>query len=113
MIPALFDVGHQSYSGDDVDDYGNAEEGWAAPVAKKFVTYNQPITSEPKLVGHNRDVVDFEMIVLPNFGPVKPQDRMVIDGTTYDVIGRPEDYTKNPFRNDFGCLVINLRVVES
>lgn len=36
---------------------------------------------------------------------------MVVDGQTFEVIGNPEDYSKNPFRDDFGCLVVNLRKV--
>lgn len=111
MIPALFAVGHQVYDGAGEDALGNEVESWADPLAKKFVTWNAPRTSEPKLAGHNRDVVEVEMIVLPDFGVVSSRDRMVVDGDTFEVIGLPEDYTKNPFRSDFGCYVLNLKAV--
>lgn len=111
MIPALFDVGHCVYSGAGEDAHGNQVDSWAAPVSKKFVTYAAPRTTEPKLAGHDRDVVEVEMIVHPDFGVVSPRDRMVVDGDTFEVIGKTEDYTKNPFRPDFGCLIINLKQV--
>lgn len=111
MIPALFDVSHRVFSADGVDDHGNYVESWSAGVGKKFITFTTPRTSEPKLAGHDRDVVEFELIVKSDFGVVSPQDRMVIDGIEYDVIGQPEDFTKNPWRTDFGCFTINLRLV--
>lgn len=113
MIPALFDVLHLPYTGVDTDAYGNEVDTWGPGQSKKFVTFNNPQTTEPKIVGHERDVVDLELVVLADFGRVSAKDRMVIDGDTYDVIGRPEDYTRNPFRRDFGCRVINLRLVSS
>ncbi|QMU19349.1 hypothetical protein [Gordonia rubripertincta] len=115
MIPALFDVEHLVFdeaAGEDV--YGDQVAGFLPAVSKKFVTYNSPDTTEPKLVsdtGNNRDVVELEMIVLPDFGPVSAKDQMVIDGEQYEVIGRVEDYTKNPFNAEFGCFVVNLKRV--
>lgn len=111
MIPALFNVTHRVFAGAGSDAYGNPVESWSAGTAKKFVTFNTPRTSEPKLAGHDRDVVDLELIVKPDFGLVGSRDHMVIDGREYEVIGLPEDFTKNPWRGDFGCYTINLRVV--
>ena len=113
MIPAIFDVGHQPYTGDGVDEYGNAEESWGDPEPRKFVTFIDPGSEELDLPGHVRDVVDVGIIVLPDFGSVSPRDREVIDGVTYDVIGEPKNFTKNPFRSDFGCHVVTLKVVQS
>ncbi|MDJ0010100.1 hypothetical protein [Gordonia alkanivorans] len=116
MIPALFDVEHLVFdeaAGEDV--YGDQVAGFLPAVSKKFVTYNSPRTTEPKLVtsdrGNTRDVVELEMIVLPDFGPVSAKDQMVIDGKEYEVIGEVEDYTKNPFNSEFGCFVVNLKKV--
>lgn len=111
VIPARFDVLHRQFSSGAADSYGNPSASWSVGVAKKFVTFAAPRTSEPKLAGHDRDVVELELIVLPGFGAVSHRDRMVIDGATFEVVGGIEDYSKNPWRNDFGCYTINLKAV--
>lgn len=111
MIPARFTVGHSAYNGSGTDAFGNPAESWGSPTSKVYITFGSPRTSEPKIAGSDRDVVEFELIVRTDFGPVSSRDRMHIDGQVYEVIGKVEDYSKNPFRDDFGCLVINLKQV--
>lgn len=115
MIPALFDVGHSVYvKGGGVDDFGNpVAESWSAPVVKKFITLKSQYSSEPKLAGHDRDVVEVEMLVYPGFGTVRARDRMSVDGQKYEVIGAPEDFTKSPFEGPMSLahFVINLKAV--
>ncbi|MBM7280363.1 hypothetical protein JTZ10_21700 [Gordonia rubripertincta] len=113
MIPALFDVEHLVFDGEGKDDYGNDIESWGSPEPRKFVTFIDPESDELNLPGHIRDTVDVGIIVLPDFGPVSPRDREVIDGIEYDVVGMPKDFTKNPFRPGFGCYVVTLKVVQS
>ncbi|MGP3708490.1 hypothetical protein [Gordonia paraffinivorans] len=113
MLDAKFDVLHLPYTGVDLDAYGNEVDTWGPGQAKKFITFGQWNGSEPKVVGHERVVVDTTIITRPEFGRVLPKDRMVIDGIVYDVVGLPEDYTRNPKRHDFGCYEINLRYVGS
>lgn len=112
MIPALFDVEHKSWSTDGEDEHGNPIEDWSAPVMKKFVTWADYSTSEPKLAGHDRDVVDAGIIVYPDFGVVNPGDRMTIDGQEFDVVGHVERNDK-AWWSDPQVLnwVINLRAV--
>lgn len=38
-------------------------------------------------------------------------DKVVLDGDDYEVIGRTEDYTHNPFSRDFGGYAIQLKRV--
>lgn len=133
MIPALFDAGHRVYSDGVEDDWGDTTAGWADPVMKKFITWATYATSEPKLAGHDRDVVDCGIIVYPPtnthvpeaqrwFGdPPKPKDRIVIDGVynpdagewtnEYEVIGSPERNDKAWWDCDILNWVINLRRV--
>lgn len=102
-IPALHPVGHCAYSADAEDAHGNPIAGWAEPVDKKFIAWARFDTTEPKVAGHNRDVVDAGILVYPDFGAVNPKDRMVIDGQTFEVIGEPERADKAWF----DCAVIN------
>ena len=111
MIPALFDCGHQVYVSNSIDDFGNETATWLPAVSKKFVTYATNDTSEPKIAGHDRDVVDASIIVYPDFGVVKPRDRVSIDGIVFEVIGLPEDNTKTWFDTPVRNRVINLKAV--
>ena len=115
MIPALFDVGHRVYSAGAVDDLGMPVQAWAAPVGKKFVTWSsspsETATSEPGVAGHDRDVVECGIIVYLDFGSVSPRDRMVIDGTEYDVVGTPIRNDKTWFATEVLHWVINLKAV--
>ncbi|MFT4125083.1 MAG: hypothetical protein QM662_02480 [Gordonia sp. (in: high G+C Gram-positive bacteria)] len=111
MIPALFDVGHKMYLEGAVDDWGNPVDTWADPVSKKFITWADYATEDPKLAGHDRDVVDAGIIVYPDFGSVSPRDRMVIDGIEYEVIGSPERNDKAWWDCDVLNRVINLKSV--
>ncbi|MGW5521918.1 hypothetical protein [Gordonia sp. NPDC003950] len=80
------------------------------------MTIQQPSSDEPDLqanAGFVRDVAELGLVVLPDFGAVSARDRMTVDGVTYEVVGRPEGFVHNPFNAEFGCLVINLKVVSS
>ncbi|SDT85094.1 hypothetical protein [Gordonia westfalica] len=112
-IPAVFDVEHLPFNGTGADDYGNDVESWGEPDPRKFVTFIDPQSDELDLPGHIRDSVDVGIIVLPDFGPVSPRDREVIDGTVYDVVGQPKDYTRIPSLTGGGCYVVTLKVVKS
>ena len=108
-FPLLFTVGHRVWSAGGEDAWGNTVEGWAEPVTKKVYGWGAPQTSEPKLAGHDRDIVELELLVPPDF-VCSARDRMVLDGVEYDVIGEPEQYSHNPFGWNPGG-IINLRAV--
>lgn len=108
-FPLLFTVGHRIYSAGAEDDWGNTVSGWADPVTKPVYGWGAPVTSEPKVAGHGRDVVEIELLVPPGF-ECSPRDRMVLDGDEYEVIGGPEMYDHNPFGWNPGG-VINLKAV--
>ena len=63
VFPTPFTVGHRVFSAGAVDDYGNPVESWATAVDRKVHGWSAPRTSEPKLAGHDRDVVEVELLV--------------------------------------------------
>lgn len=111
MIPALFDVGHKQYTEGVEDAHGNVTPGWLPPVTKKFVTFATFTADEPAIAGHSRDEVDCGIIVYPDFGPVNPMDRMVIDGQEYEVVGVPERNDKAWWDCSIRNWVIGLKQV--
>lgn len=122
MIPALFDVDHLVFDASGEDAHGNPTAGWKPAVTKKFVTWANYSTSEPKVAGHDRDVVDAGILVYPTDGNVpsgqrwfgdvpKPGDRMVIDGREFEVVGQPERADKAWFNTPILNWCINLKAV--
>lgn len=61
-FPTPFTVGHRVYRAGGETDYGTAES-WDAPVERAVHGWSAPRTSEPKLAGHDRDVVEIELLV--------------------------------------------------
>ncbi len=70
--------------------------------------------AEPKLAGHDRVIVDLELLAPEGF-PAKPRDLVDVGfGSApgrYEVIGHLEDYTTGPFGWAPG-VVCNLRKVD-
>lgn len=108
-FPLMFTVGHRVFGEGVEDDLGNPVESWSPPVIKPVYGWGAPQSSEPKTAGHNREVVEVELLVPPGFS-CSARDRMVLDGVEFDVIGAPEHYDHNPFGWNPGG-VVNLKVV--
>ncbi len=118
-FPLAHTVGHRVWSEGVEDDWGNTVSGWADPVERPVYGWGAPQSSEPKLAGHDRDVVEVELLVPPDFS-CSPRDRIVLDGVLdpdtgqwsneYEVIGHPEMYSHNPFGWNPGG-VVNLKAV--
>lgn len=108
-FPLLFSVGHRAFSADGTDAHGNPTEVWAGPVERPVYGWGAPQSSEPKLAGHDREVVDVELLVPPGF-ECSHRDRMVLDGVEHEVIGGPEMFDHSPFGWNPGG-VVNLRRV--
>lgn len=61
------------------------------------------------MAGHDRVVVDVELLVPPGFS-CSHKDRIVLDGQEMEVVGAPEMFDHNPFGWDPGG-VVNLKAV--
>ena len=92
------------------DPFGNPVEAWGAPVAQKAIGWNPPASGDPKLAGHDRVVVDLELMVPPEF-VAGPKDRITVNGKKFSVIGYPEDTDGNPF-GWYPGKVVNLHRIE-
>jgi hypothetical protein len=68
-MPTPFTVGVKRHSSDlSEDEYGNPVESWGQPESLSVCGWSSPGTggrygSEPKLAGHDRVVVDVELLV--------------------------------------------------
>lgn len=114
-FPALFDIGHRKFVGDDEDDeHGNPLQGWSDPIPKKVI-YVGPVTdsgfnsSENNSAG-SQVTIDLEVGVPVDFGDVDPRDRMVYKGVEYEVVGAKVDLSGNPFQVHFGDYLQMRRV---
>lgn len=98
------------------DDHGNAVDTYTpaldAPGAEHpVIGWAVPTSSEPALAGHDRVVVDVQLLVPPDF-PARAHD--VIDlptGGRYEVVGEVGGTEGNPFGWVPGG-VVNLRRVD-
>lgn len=106
-FPLLFTVGHKAYVGAGEDSNGNEIPTYAPVVTRPVYGWGAPQRSEPKLAGHNREVVEVELLVPPEFD-CKARDILILEGDEHEVIGGPEMFDHNPFGWNPGG-VINLR----
>lgn len=108
-FPLLFTVGHRVFDPSAEDAHGNPVEHWLPAVPKPVYGWGAPQTSEPKLAGHDREIVEVELLVPPGF-ECSHRDRMVLDGVEFEVVGGVEMFDHNPFGWNPGG-VINLKAV--
>lgn len=110
MIPTPHTVQVLPFKPGEPDSHGNPTRAWGEPVEYAVYGWDKPNPVEPKLAGHDRVVVDIEVFA-PESIVVGPDDRMVVNGQTYDVIGEVEDWNHGPWRWRPG-VVVNLRRVD-
>ncbi|MGB3602717.1 MAG: hypothetical protein WBA38_04095 [Gordonia sp. (in: high G+C Gram-positive bacteria)] len=108
-FPLRFTVGHKVFDAAGEDAHGNPVETWLPEVGKKVYGWGAPQSSEPKLAGHDREIVEVELLVPPGF-VASARDRMVLDGVEFEVIGGPEHFDHNPFGWNPGG-VVHLKAV--
>mgnify|MGYP001439631734 CR=1 FL=1 len=120
-FPLAHTVGHREYLASATEDaHGNPIATWAPPVTRRVYGWGAPTTSEPKLAGYTREVVEIELLVPPGYSS-SHRDRVILDFDEeswtedagipeHEVIGGPEMYDHNPFGWNPGG-VVNLRKV--
>lgn len=60
-FPTPFTVGHRVHDSAGRDAHGNPIESWSAPIERDVHGWAAPTTDEPKLAGHDRDIVELEL----------------------------------------------------
>ena len=106
-FPLAFTVGHRRYdTSRPTDELGNQVDFWFPAELKPVYGWGAPNRSAPKVIGHDRVVVEIELLVPLEF-ECGPHDRMVLDGDEYDVVGGVEMYDHSPFGWNPGG-VVNL-----
>lgn len=115
MFPTPHTVGHHAYSPGGADPFLEPPSWTPArdqPGAQVAVhSWHVPTTTEPKLAGHDRVIVDIELLAPISFQP-GPHDLIDLPSGQYEVIGVVQDYTTGPWRNPVAGGVINLRKVD-
>lgn len=109
-FPLLFTVGVRAFTPGAGDAHGNPVEAWGSATTHSVYGWSAPSSTEPKLAGHDRVVVDLELLAPEGF-PAQPRDLVVVDSDDFQVLGYVEDFNNGPFGFRPG-LVVNLRRVE-
>jgi len=99
-----------AYQGGAVDAYGNDTAGYAAPVALTGFGFDPGSTSEPRLPGQDRVIVE-PTLYGPFNMPFKPQDQVIVRGVTYEIVGVVRQW-RNMFSNREAGAVVSLRRVD-
>jgi len=113
-FPLLFTVAVHSYSAGSSDEYGEAAAVYTPPLDSAGTDvavygWSTPSSTEPKLAGHDRVIVDQELLVPPD-STISAHDLVDLPDGQYQVIGEAEDFNSGPFGWQPGK-VINLRRV--
>lgn len=93
-----------------LDAHGNAADGFGDPVVLDGFGFDPGSTSEPRLAGQERVVVE-PTLYGPYTMPFTPQDRVVVRGVTYTVEGVVRQW-RNFFSGREAGAVVTLRRVD-
>jgi len=99
-----------AYEAGVVDAYGNDTEGFAVPVELTGFGFDPGSTSEPRLPGQDRVIVE-PTLYGPFNMPFKPQDQVIVRGVTYEVEGVVRQW-RNMFSNREAGAVVSIRRVD-
>lgn len=114
-FPTPYVVGLHVWAGAGEDTHGNPVESYTPPLNQPGTPYavigwSVPSSTEPAVAGHDRVVVDVELLTPPGF-PAKPRDVIDLPSGQFEVVGEVRDYTTGPFGFAPGG-VANLRRVD-
>jgi len=114
-FPTPFTVGVHTWSAGADSAYNEPADVYtpaktSAGTEYKVCGWSAPTSTEPKLAGHDRVVVDVELLA-PTSVPIHAHDLVDLPDGQYEVIGEPEDYNHGPFNFVPDVLVANLRKV--
>lgn len=99
-----------AYAGAGTDAYGNDVEGYTAAVTLTGYGFDPGSTSEPRLPGQSRVIVE-PTLYGPFNMPFKPRDKVIVRGVTYEVEGVVRQW-RNMFSNREAGAVVSIRRVD-
>lgn len=108
-FPVRMSVGWCRYAPARRDVHGRDVAAWEPAVRLDAYGVAPAGSREPRTVGENRVVEELELLV-PSVAGVGPQDRILIDGVAYQVVGVPADYDRGPFGWRPGGVIRLMRV---
>lgn len=116
-----YTIGHRVYTPDAVDDLGNEREAWEDPVdLKVFSVAPTASLADREPTEPSRDAVVTGLTALvPRSAELDPHDRFVLDDSwprhmrgEWEQDGEVGDYSRGPFTNSVGHIVLNLKRTE-
>jgi hypothetical protein len=110
-VTPRYTVGHRVYTEGETDDLGNPREGWADPVPLKVFAIAPTASladAEPALPSRDAVITGLTLYV-PRGAQLGPHDRFVIDGEEWEQEGDVGDYSRGPFTNAVGHVVVYLK----
>lgn len=91
----------------DTDELGN--DVWVESEQDVLVYgWSVPQSSEPKLAGHDRLIVDIELIAPAGVFVARDSVKLPGQDQALEVVGKPENYSHNPFGWDPRAEIVNL-----
>lgn len=110
QYPTPWNVGVREFSSSAIDSHGNPGEFWGDPVDRPVYAWAPAGTAEPFEVARDAVTWDLDLYAPAGFS-CGPRDRVVVDGSEFEVVGRVQDFTRGPFGWAPGVRV-RLKMVE-
>lgn len=108
LIDASETVQHMKYEAGAVNAHGNAVDAWAAPASVAIIAFDPGSTSEPRLPGQDRVIIE-PTLYLPEGTMFEPRDLVIARSLVFEVDGGTRTW-KHPSLGPAGN-VVTLRCV--
>lgn len=110
-IPTPYTLGLRRYVAGTKDAHGNTGATFSdpEPLPAHFVAPGS--MTEPAQTNRDLSLVAYTIGVQPGT-LVTERDRVLVDGIEYEIDGRPADWTRGPWSDTRGGIIIELRKAE-
>lgn len=103
-------VQHAAFIAGAEDEHGNSAEAWGAPVTVGVYAFDPGSSSEPRIPGHDRVIVE-PTLYMPSENVLGPRDEVVARGKRYEVEGETREWV-HPTDTTRRANVVTLRRVD-
>ena len=100
------------YTSGTEDAHGNADSDYAEPVEWDVLGVAPGGMAEPYYPDRDLSDIAWTVYALPSDNTPTERDRVDFDGDTYEVNGRPKDWTHGPWQNPSAGIVVELKRTE-